>query len=276
MFEPKKSRSDYFGSRKAPTKIMKNKTDKVRPFGFQAQIGATTTLVHLNQFNEKGAVANTVAYPGATYEINPITQVGFMAELGFVHMNVRNTRARSKIIDYFDYGIGYKLWRGEETISIMPNNEKITNDFQYHDLNVRIGIHKLVYLTTKKNLFIDNSLGVNFDYRVSEKRTNNMFTAVSFLQKFESNMHLQIHFDVGLGIRLAKGRYLVVGVQAPLMEFLNKPIANPTFNSFSSNYYPFMIRIKYIHLFPARKSNQACWLGDDEQRKLNEQFLQGQ
>lgn len=276
MFERKTSRSDYFGSRRAPKNIMKNKSDKVRPFGFQAQLGATTSLVHINQFNKKGTIATTMS-PNANYEINPITQVGVMAELGLVHMNMRAAAARSRIIDYIDYGIGYKLWRGAEEIYLRENSDDITikNNFNYHNLHARFGLHKLQYLTKKKNLFIDHSLGINFDYQIAEKRTDNMFSTVAFQQKFEKDFHLMIHYDVGLGIRLAKGRYLVIGVQAPLMEFLNKKIANPTFNSFSSNYYPFMIRIKYFHLFPA-KNNQACWTGDSEQRKLNEQFLQGQ
>lgn len=273
MYVPKKSKSDHFGSRSAPKKIMKNKTDKVRPFGFQAQLGTTTTLVHPNSKNEKGGLE-----PKGQYEINPITQAGFMAELGFVHMNVRSAGIRKRIIDYVDYGVGYKMWQGAEAVSIEKNliRERYRNTFKYHDIFARVGVHKLQYLTTKKNLFIDHSLGVNFDYRLASKASDNASPLAQFEQKPDGNMHLNVHYDVGLGIRLAKGKYLVIGVQAPLVEFLNKPIGNPTFTTFSSKYYPFMIRLKYIHLFPARKSNQACWLGDEEQRKLNDQFLQGQ
>lgn len=276
MFEPKKSRSDYFGSKKAPKRIMKNKSDKVRPFGFQAQLGIPTTLVHINPKNEKRMLPGPTDAP-VPYEINPITRVGIAAEFGFVHMNMRAAAARSRIIDYFDYGIGYKMWRGAEEISMLYDGSKTSNknEFTYHDLYARFGLHKLQYLTLKKNLFIDHSLGINFDYRLSENIIDRSTPPAVFPQKFEKNMHLMVHYDVGLGIRLAKGRYLVIGVQAPLMEFLNKPIANPVFNSFSSKYYPFLIRIKYFHLFPA-KNNQACWTGDSEQRKLNEQFLQGQ
>lgn len=273
MFVPGKSRSDYFGDRKAPKKIMKNKTDKVRPFGFQAQLGATTTLVNPDSKNFTGNITPT----GGRFEINPKTRYGIIGEIGFVHMNMRSTTARHKIIDYIDYGIGFKLFRGAENITIEQgaNKDVTTSSFSLGDLSARFGVHKLQYLTKKKNIFIDHSLGINFDYQIT-KKSNYSEPTISFEQHYSDVKFLMLHYDVGLGFRLAKGRYLTVGVQAPFVEFLDKPAGNPSFSWFSSKYYPFLIRIKYIHLFPAKKSGQACWLGDEDQRKLNEQFLQGQ
>lgn len=278
MFVRGKSRSDYFGERNAPKKIMKNKTDKVRPFGLQAQLGATTTLVNADARNTK----NDITPYGGNYEINPLTRVGIYGEIGFVHMNMRATTARKKIIDYLDYGIGFKLFRGAEkiTLSNIPygnalENGSETSSFQLGNLHARFGVHKLQYLTKKKKLFIDHSLGINFDYRITE-RTNQSALSSNFPQKYSGNYALMLHYDVGLGIRLGKGKYLVVGVQTPFVEFLGKPMGNPSFNWLSSSYYPFLIRVKYIHLFPAKKSKHACWMGDDEQRKMNEQYMQGQ
>lgn len=278
IFVRGKSKSDYFGERSAPKKIMKNKTDKVRPFGFQAQLGLTTTLVNPDSKNIKGEITPT----GGNYEINPKTGLGIYGEIGFVHMNMRAKSARSRIIDYIDYGIGFKLFTGKEKIifSKIPagsslDNESAISRFQHGNLHARFGIHKLHYLTNKKNLFIDHSLGINFDYRIMGKSNASPLTNY-FPQKYSGKPSLMLHYDVGLGIRLGKGKYIVVGVQAPFVEFLDKPRGNPSFNWFSSSYYPFMIRVKYIHLFPAKKSKQACWTGDDEQRKLNEQYMQSQ
>lgn len=278
LYERKKSKSDYFGSRSAPKKIMKNKTDKVRPFGLQAQLGATTTLVNADSKN----ISHEITPYGGQYEINPLTRAGIYAEIGFVHMNMRSSKARMKIIDYLDYGIGFKLFRGAEKISLTDipatapiSNETATSTFSLGNLHARFGVHKLQYLTKKKKLFIDHSLGINFDYRITE-RENPSHLAGIYPQKFSGNYALMLHYDVGLGIRLGKGKYLVVGVQAPFVEFLDKPVGNPSFNWFSSSYYPFLIRVKYIHLFPAKKNKHACWTGDEEQRKMNEQYMQGQ
>lgn len=274
MYVRGKSKSDYFGERSAPKKMMKNRSDKVRPFGFQAQLGATMTLVNPDPKNKTGVITPT----GESYEINPLTRPGIYAEIGFVHMNVRSkSAARQRIIDYVDYGIGFKLFHGDEKIDIMGNHMNISglNRFQIGNLNLRVGVHKLQYLTTKKNFFIDHSLGINFDYRVLEKSEHSVLSGV-FPQQYSGKPSLMLHYDVGLGIRVAKGKYIVVGVQAPFVEFLDKPMGNPSFNWFSSSYYPFMARIKYIHLFPAKKPKHACWTGDEEQRKMNEQFLQGQ
>lgn len=278
LYERKKSKSDYFGSRKAPKKIMKNKTDKVRPFGLQVQLGATTTLVNADAKN----IRHEISPYGGTYEINPLTRPGIYAEIGFVHMNMRAKKARMRIIDYLDYGIGFKLFRGAEKISLTDipatapiSNENATSSFSLGQLHARFGIHKLQYLTKKKNLFIDHSLGINFDYRITERNNESHLSGI-YPQKFSGKYDLMLHYDVGLGVRLGKGKYIVIGVQAPFVEFLDKPTGNPSFNWFSSSYYPFLIRVKYIHLFPAKKSKHACWMGDEEQRKMNEQYMQGQ
>ncbi len=278
MFVRGKSKSDYFGEKSAPKKIMKNRTDKVRPFGLQAQLGLTTTLVNPDSKNTRGEITPY----GGNYEINPLTGLGIYAEIGFVHMNMKAKSARSRIIDYIDYGIGFKLFNGKERITFTNNslgygfaNESVVSRFQLGKLHARFGVHKLHYLTKKKNLFIDHSLGINFDFRVTEKSSPSYMTNY-FPQRYSGKYSLMLHYDVGLGIRLGKGKYIVVGVQAPFVEFLDKPMGNPSFNWFSSSYYPFMVRVKYIHLFPAKRPKHACWTGDDEQRKLNEQYMQSQ
>lgn len=269
MYVKKTSKSDFFGERNAPKKIMKNKTDKVRPFGFQAQLGPTLTLV-------SGQKEGTTTPTNLDYVLDPATRAGIYGEIGFVHMNVRSkSAARQRIIDYVDYGVGFKLFHGAENIKLSAPmmNDLGQNRFQLGHLHARIGVHKLQYLTTKKKFFIDHSLGLNFDFRVLEKNDMSPLAA-GFDQRFSGKPSLMLHYDVGLGIRVAKGKYIVIGVQAPFVEFLDKPAGNPSFNWFSNSYYPFLARIKYIHLFPAKKPKHACWMGDDEQRKLNEQFLQ--
>jgi len=279
LYQNKKSKSDFFGSRKASKKIMKNKSDKVRPFGLQVQLGATLTLVKPEAQNK------SIEIPAeGTYKVDPQTRAGIMTEIGFVHMNMKaKSGARQRIIDYIDYGIGFHLWRGVEQVDFtrlgtneVDNSSKST--FQFGNVNARFGVHKLQYLTKKKTFFIDHSLGINFEYRLLNKTTEGDYLGKYPLYDDKSTKPywLNLHYDFAFGFRVAKGKYLEVGAQVPFAEFLSRPTGYPTFKWFSSSYLPFMVKLKYINLFPARNNKQACWLGDEDQRKLNQQYLDSQ
>jgi hypothetical protein len=93
-------------------------------------------------------------------------------------------------------------------------------------------------------------------------------------QTFSPAFRAQLHYDLGFGIRLKKGRYLIPGAQLPVLGIQEWNSGSAKLQWFSSKYYPVMFHLKYIHLFPAKKSKHACFEGSAEDRKRNEEFLQ--
>jgi hypothetical protein len=272
LYKPKKNRNDFFGKAENP------RDGKVRPLGFQAQIGPTYTFTH-----RKNETYQSNADSANRYQLtrDPNGKIGFFAEVGLVRFNVKDAKySFGRIIDYIDFGIGFKLINGLETTTVTHfdalGKSSYTDigegKFSKGYLYGRFAVHKLQYLNNTKNIFLDHSLGINGDYSMLEKST---YTPPYFgPQVFSPIMRAQLHYDLGFGIRLKKGRYLVPGLQLPVLGIQEWNNGSAKLQWFSSKYYPVMFHIKYIHLFPAKKSKHACFEGSAEDRKRNEEYMQ--
>ena len=274
LYKPKKNRKDFFGKVQSPN------DGKVRPIGLQVQIGPTYTTTRKVNQTFQSAPDSVNRYYEFTQDSRG--KVGFFAEVGLVHFNVKDPKFKfGRFVDYLDYGIGFKLFKGSETTTVTQfdasGNALFTNtgegNFSKGYVYGRFAAHKLQYLNKTKNIFIDHSLGLNGDYGMLVKEPYEGARDVS-TETFSPNFRAQLHYDFGFGIRLKKGRYLIPGIQLPLLGIQEWNNGSAKLQWFSSTYYPIMFHIKYIHLFPAKKSKHACFEGSSEDRKRNEEYLQ--
>lgn len=271
-YKPKKRKKDYFGKKENPN-------DKVRPIGLQLQLGPTYTFT--KRKNEM-----VQSDPSATdrfqYVHDPKGDFGIYAEIGLVRFNVKDPKFKfGRFVDYFDFGIGYKLLRGSETTTLdqldatgniqstSTGNGKFSNGYLYG----RFSLHKLQYVNKTKNIFLDHSLGINGDYLVTGGDQNYQGLVIPQTQYFSDPFRLQLHYGLGFGIRLKKGVYLVPGVQLPILGIQDWNNGSPSLRWYSSKYYPVQFQIKYIRLFPA-KQGKGCYEGDPAERKKNEEYMQ--
>ena len=119
------------------------------------------------------------------YTIDPAGKLGFFAEIGMVNFPAWKGLVpikflkKSRLLDYTDWGIGYKQYRGAETTNLDNTNAlgvvtsstvssgTLSNGFIYG----RFSAHTLLYVGKKKidvarKYFIDNAIGFNFDYNI--------------------------------------------------------------------------------------------------------------
>lgn len=273
LYKSKKKRKDYFGKAENPN-------DKVRPFGLQVQLGPTYTFTRLK--NETIGIQDP-SLGNFQYTHDPSGRLGIFAEIGFVHFNMKEPKYKfGRFIDYIDYGIGFKLFGGHETTAIdrldsiggVVGTTIGEGEFYNGYANLRFGVHKLQYLNKTKNIFLDHSLGVNADFIVLPGNQDYKLPVLPFTQHFDDGLKVQLHYDLGFGIRLKKGQYLIPGVQLPILGIHEWNGGNPSINWFSSKYYPALFHIKYIYLFKAKKSKNKCYEGDARGRKQNEEYMQ--
>ena len=187
-----------------------------------------------------------------------------------------------RFVDYIDYGIGFKVFGGHETTAIdrlgASGNVLGTTigegEFYNGYASFRFGVHKLQYLNKTKNIFLDHSLGVNADFMVHVGNQGYKSNVLPTTQRFDEPLKVQLHYDLGFGIRLKKGQYLIPGFQLPLLGIHEWNNGNPSINWFSSKYYPVLFHVKYIYLFKAKKSKNQCYEGDSRGKKQNEEYMQ--
>jgi len=217
------------------------------------------------------------------YLVDPNGLPGVFFDIGTAHFPTNEPRLNllgKRIISYYDWGIGFKLFGGGESTDVnyyLPNGNLINStegsgSFYNGYATGRFTIHNNYYFS--KKFYLDNGLGINFDYRVlsGNETYNNFYVA----QKSHNAFVAQLHYDVGLGIKIKRGAYLIPGIQLPILGMAEWNGFKPSLDWFSSNYRPILFKIKYIYLFEIKRTSTSCRdAGSEEDKKRNTEFLQG-
>ena len=212
------------------------------------------------------------------YIIDPKGNIGAFFDIGMAHFPMgtpRLTLLKSRLISYYDWGVGFKLLGGRESADVTYLSDgKLSHaegSFYNGYATGRGTAHKNIYFSQK--YYIDNGLGLNIDYRVMDG--NKLYSSVvqsPAIQSFHKPLVAQIHFDLGLGIKKKRGSYVIPGIQLPLLGL----VGGAKLDWFSSKYYPVLFKIKFIVLSEKKKSKTSCSEGSEEDKKRNKEYMQGQ
>jgi hypothetical protein len=227
------------------------------------------------------------------YEITPKGQMGFFGEVGFAHfpkwkgIPIKPLK-KSRIMDYVDWGVGFRQLSGTESTHVDIKNALGEIVQSYHGegsfknnyVFARVSAHTLIYYGKKKidkarKHFIDQSLGLNFDYnliRGSETYDDN-YSNHPLELKFQKPFVAQLHYSLGIGIRLNRAWMLVPGVHIPIVSAYEWNGFNAKANWFASQYWPIQAQIKVIKLF--ERPPKCGVYGDPKDAEIDKQFRMG-
>jgi hypothetical protein len=227
------------------------------------------------------------------YEITPKGQLGFFGEVGFAHfpkwkgIPIKPLK-KSRIMDYVDWGVGFRQLSGTESTHVDIKNALGEIVQSYHGegsfknnfVFARVSAHTLIYYGKKKidkarKHFIDQSLGLNFDYnliRGSEAYDDN-FSNYPLELKFQKPFVAQLHYSLGIGIRLNRAWMIVPGVHIPIVSAYEWNGFKAKANWFASQYWPIQAQIKVIKLF--ERPPKCGVYGDPKDAEIDKQFRLG-
>ena len=270
---PGKRRGDVFG--KADYK-------DYRFFGLQVTGGLTYMATRSDAKNLTYQGTDSDGRP-MNYSFDPEGSVGAFVDLGMVHFPKKRSKLSLALkyifISYYDWGLGVKLITGSETTSVNRFNslgtplptQNFSSSFASIFLNGRFSIHKNVYIG--KRYFIDNGLGFNVDFRTVTPGEYETLPGIS-AQSFHSPLVAQMHYSLGFGIKLNRRSMLVPGVQIPILGIHDWRKGCAALKYYNSNYLPILFQVKFTYLF--EKKPKGCNTpGTDQDRKLNDEYLQG-
>lgn len=239
--------------------------------GLQVSLGPTFMVSpsKIRSFN----LDPSVVHLGESYTHSSAGLPGFMVEIGLAHFPKKRSKLslalKTVLVSYFDWGIGYKHLGGAETTTIrLINGQEIENSGSFYNGHVygRFTLHKNINLDKKnKRFYLDNGLGINIDYRVLNGTSNYIGEVDAGERSQYGNLVVQLHYSLGLGIKLKRGMYLIPALRAPLVGFqqttgsTGKPknfFGNPSLQWFSSNYWPLYPHIKLMYFF--EKKVKGC------------------
>lgn len=227
------------------------------------------------------------------YEITPKGNIGFFGEIGFCHFpKWKGTPIKflkkSRIMDYVDWGIGFRQYAGKESTHVNIKNalgEIIGTDhgsgsFRNNYAYARISAHSLLYYGKKKidkarKHFIDQSIGFNFDYNFlnGDKTYSDEISIYPKQFDFQKNFMTQFHYSLGIGIRLNRAWMIIPAVQIPVVGIYQWNGLNARMHWFASGYWPVQFQIKALKLF--ERPPKCGVYGDPKDAEIDKQFRLG-
>jgi len=263
----KKSRKDFFGG----PKDYRNLSNKGLTFSF----GTTYT------FSDTSSLKVDDRHE---YKFQPKGKLGLFAEIGTVSFNLKKPKFKwGNLIKYTDWGIGFNLYGGSENTIVYNSAEKSEKQFSYGSFylgNVtgRLTFHHTFYIP-KTTIMIDNGLGINLDYRVlknsSFDKTPEELAALNInTQAYSGNFFAQLHYNLGIGLKVKRGSYLIPTMQLPILGMYAWNNGSARTDWFSSDYLPVIFKLKFIYLFEKRSQGGCENFGSEEDRKRNEEYMQ--
>lgn len=270
---PGKRRSETFG---------KSDYKDYRFYGLQFSFGPTYQLTRLNKNNTIYSTSDATGRP-MDYTFDPAGKLGVFAEVGMAHFPKKRSKIslalKTVLVSYYDWGLGFKLLGGSEKTTInyydpfgaLALTEEGKGEFYNGYVYGRFSLHKNINLS--KRYFIDNGLGVNFDFRVVNGNRDYDGASLPQMQDFHRPLVAQLHYDLGFGIKLSRRSYFIPGVQIPILGMYEWRKGCAALKWYSSNYVPLLIHFKFIYLF--EKKVKGCNTpGSDEDKKRNDEYLQ--
>lgn len=256
-------------------------------YGLQIQLGGTYLMTKLN--NDFTDVATTTDGFRGNYTRDPFGKIGFYGEVGMFHFPKKFPKLKiSKektivLISYYDWGLGFKYFRGGESIDAHfidaggteTGSEQRNYNFSNGNVFARFSVHKnqkfkKPHSDEKTEFFLDHSLGINVDYRLMTSSDDyTWYGPMTANQAYTKPLQVQLHYGLGFGFPLKRGAWLIPGVRTPFLGYQQTvPVAGstekgdnnfgkPSIHWYSSRHWPLLFHVKYMFAFE-KKPKKGC------------------
>lgn len=196
---------------------------------------------------------NYAAQPKNTFSKSFTTQLGLFLEVGKFKMNGK------RIINYLDYGISYKWFRGGENFSQTSkvNDTEVAytttrGTFSDHALsgNFNIGHH---FYSSEKVFFV-NGLGLNLDYLLITSRDGGGVMP-NKAHEFPTSLIGEMHYFFGVGFKTKKRLIIMPMIETPILALYPFNHIVSTHDYFNTRHRPVFIKIRFMFL---KKGSTSC------------------
>lgn len=188
-----------------------------------------------------------------TYTAKPTGKIGLFAEIGKFKIN------NKRIINYHDFGLSYKWFRGGENFestTLLNNNpysaSNTTGSYSDHALSLNYNIGHSYDVSDKK--FIVNGLGLNADYFIIKSRSGGG-SILGTPQKFVSDFVGEVHYFFGMGFKTGKRLIIMPIIETPVFAIYEFNHIKSTHDYFNTRSRPIIFRIRFMFL---KKGSTSC------------------
>lgn len=179
--------------------------------------------------------------PGLTYmipfkpkgdeapDVDPKGKLAVYFEVGRWHL----FPGGGNIFNYFDYSLAYKRLSGKEQINSLKGS------FVQNYVLGNFNINNIIQLTDYT--FIQNSLGVNLDYKFSEKYDPAAETSTT---SNTQSLLFSLHYKIGYGIKATKNLFVIPTLETPILNAKQWEKGRSDYGVLSSRYRPLIFSVR--------------------------------
>jgi len=205
------------------------------------------------------APSQRVYFPGgAAYDIeySPSGRVGVGLEVGRFHV-IDNSR----LLSHVQLNMGIKVLRGIERFDATLANETgllpdvLQNEGAFSHSYATMSFIASNIQQFSRTGFIQNSIGINGDYRIGEASTYNkdglpidLATPTQFI--------FQANYSFGVGFRVSGNILIVPSIETPIVNIYEYEDLKSTLKVFNSRYRPFIFKVSVLML--DNKPDRKC------------------
>ena len=194
------------------------------------------------------------AQPKNTFGKSFATQFMLFAEIGKFKMTDR------RFINYIDYGLSYKWFRGGEDYTAKYYNSNTLIDQvdvrgSYSDHLISANLNLGYRFDKTDDFFYVNGLGLNLDYHIIKGRTLTPAIPNNEDYKDGPNSFLgEMHYFFGMGFK--KGRLIIMPiVETPILALFPFNHIVSTHPYYNTRARPWLIRVRFMFL---KKGSKSC------------------
>ena len=214
--------------------------------GWHFAPGVDYTLTRFKNTEETLIDRNDTLY-NATFD--PNGKFGLYLEVGRYRLF-----KYGRLFNYMDYSLAYKAIKGTEDFT---GNMTIESTGSSLGITEGGGVFKQKYLLGNINFsnvkqlgsysFLQNSLGLNVDFRFADKRSYEGST-FAHNQADPSRLLAQLHYKIGFGYKLNERWFIIPTLETPILNLFQWDKFKSTDPMFSSRYRPIILTIRLAWL----------------------------
>lgn len=198
--------------------------------------------------------------PGGTaYDVaySPAGRVGVGLEIGRFHLI-----ESSRLISHVQLNLGLKVLRGVERFTATLDEatnpggaSSISNEGAFSHSYATMSFAASNVQQFSSSGFLQNTLGINGDYRFASSSTYNRANLPIDLSD-PTAFIFQAHYRLGVGFKVSPGIILVPAVETPILNIYTFDDLSSTLSIFNTKYRPLIFRLNVYVL--DKKPNRKC------------------
>ena len=221
--------------------------------GWYFGVGGTYTIAYstvTSVFDSTDASNNTHSN---LFTADPYGKFGLSGEIGLFKMTDK------KIINYIDFGLAYKWFRGGEDylLEYYMNDNFVFSDGQvgsYSDHFLSGHLNLGYRYDRNDDLFFVNGLGLNLDYAIVTGRTQTpLIPGVEYNEG--EDLLGELHYFFGVGFKTSKRLIIMPMIETPILAIYPFNHIESTHSYFNTRARPLVFKVRFMFL---KKGSKSC------------------